>query len=72
MNPHAGEDGLLGREELDVVAPAIAEARSLGIDVCGPFPADTIFVRATKKDGGYDGVVTMYHDQGQIAMVHTS
>jgi len=64
VNPHAGEDGLLGREELDVVAPAIAEARSLGIDVCGPFPADTIFVRAA--NGEFDAVVASYHDQGLI------
>jgi 4-hydroxythreonine-4-phosphate dehydrogenase len=64
VNPHAGEDGLLGREELDVVSPAIAEARSVGIDVCGPFPADTIFVRAA--NGEFDAVVASYHDQGLI------
>jgi 4-hydroxythreonine-4-phosphate dehydrogenase len=64
VNPHAGEDGLLGREELDVVAPAIAEARSVGVDVVGPFPADTIFVRAA--NGEFDAVVASYHDQGLI------
>src|SRR5439155_21562271 len=64
LNPHAGEDGLLGREDRDVLAPAIAEARALGIEVSGPFPADTIFVRASR--GEFDVVVACYHDQGLI------
>jgi 4-hydroxythreonine-4-phosphate dehydrogenase len=64
LNPHAGEDGLLGREDRDVLAPAIAEARAVGIEVSGPFPADTIFVRASR--GEFDVVVACYHDQGLI------
>jgi len=66
LNPHAGDGGLFGREEIDVIAPAVKRARAEGIDADGPFPADTIFVKA--RDGHYDAVVTMYHDQGQIAM----
>ncbi len=64
LNPHAGEDGLLGREDRDVLAPAIAEARAVGVEVSGPFPADTIFVRASR--GEFDAVVACYHDQGLI------
>jgi 4-hydroxythreonine-4-phosphate dehydrogenase len=64
LNPHAGEDGLLGREDLDVVAPAISEARSAGACASGPFPADTIFVRAV--NGEFDVVIACYHDQGLI------
>ncbi len=66
LNPHGGEGGLFGREEIDLIAPAVEEAKTRGIDVAGPFPADTIFLRA--KAGGHDAVVSMYHDQGQIAM----
>lgn len=66
LNPHAGEGGKFGREEIDDIAPAIELARSRGIDVEGPYPCDTLFARAV--GGDYDGVVTMYHDQGQIAM----
>ncbi|TVR52434.1 MAG: 4-hydroxythreonine-4-phosphate dehydrogenase PdxA [Spirochaetaceae bacterium] len=66
LNPHAGENGLFGREEIDVILPAIEDARTLGITADGPYPADTIFLRV--RDGSYDGVVSMYHDQGQIAM----
>ena len=66
LNPHAGDGGNFGREEIDIIGPAIADARSEGIDAEGPFPADTVFVRARK--GAFDAVVTMYHDQGQIAM----
>ncbi len=66
LNPHAGENGQFGREEIDHIAPAVELARSEGIDASGPFPSDTIFIKA--RDGHYDGVVTMYHDQGQIAM----
>jgi 4-hydroxythreonine-4-phosphate dehydrogenase len=66
LNPHGGEGGAFGREEMDVIAPAVAEANQLGYSTAGPFPADTIFLRA--RDGHFDGVVTMYHDQGQIAL----
>jgi 4-hydroxythreonine-4-phosphate dehydrogenase len=68
LNPHNGDGGAYGREEIDIIEPGVALARSRGFPADGPYPADTIFVRATRKDGGYDGVVTMYHDQGQIAM----
>jgi 4-hydroxythreonine-4-phosphate dehydrogenase len=64
LNPHAGEGGLLGREDLDVIAPAVAAARRQGIEAHGPFPADTIFVRAAR--GEFDAVVACYHDQGLI------
>lgn len=64
LNPHAGEQGLLGREDLDVLAPAIAEARGRGVDVSGPFPGDTVFVRAVR--GEFDVVLAGYHDQGLI------
>jgi 4-hydroxythreonine-4-phosphate dehydrogenase len=64
VNPHAGEHGLFGREEEQIVAPAIAECRSRGIDVSGPFPGDTVFVRATR--GEFDLVIACYHDQGLI------
>jgi 4-hydroxythreonine-4-phosphate dehydrogenase len=66
LNPHAGDGGNFGREEIDEIAPAIEQAQAEGINVDGPFPADTVFVRA--RNGGADAVVTMYHDQGQIAM----
>ena len=66
LNPHSGESGTLGHEEKDVILPAIIKAQEKEMDVEGPFPADTIFVKA-KKDK-ICGVVTMYHDQGQIAM----
>ena len=68
LNPHNGDNGAYGREEIDIIAPGVELARSRGFPAEGPFPADTVFVRATRKQGGYDGVVTMYHDQGQIAM----
>jgi 4-hydroxythreonine-4-phosphate dehydrogenase len=66
LNPHNGDNGNYGTEEIDIIEPGVELARSRGIAVDGPFPADTIFVRA--KNGQYDGIVTMYHDQGQIAM----
>jgi 4-hydroxy-L-threonine phosphate dehydrogenase PdxA len=66
LNPHAGEGGAFGREEIDILTPAIAEARSAGFDVAGPFPSDTVFPRAVA--GAFNGVVTMFHDQGQIAL----
>jgi 4-hydroxythreonine-4-phosphate dehydrogenase len=64
LNPHAGEDGLLGGEEQAVLAPAVAAARERGIDLRGPFPGDTIFVRASR--GEFDAVIACYHDQGLI------
>lgn len=66
LNPHAGENGHCGREEIDVIGPAIARARAEGIDAAGPFPSDILFIKAFA--GEFDGVVTMYHDQGQIAL----
>jgi 4-hydroxy-L-threonine phosphate dehydrogenase PdxA len=66
LNPHAGEGGAFGREEIDVIAPAIAAARAAGMAVEGPFPADSVFPQVLK--GGFHGIVTMYHDQGQIAL----
>ncbi len=65
-NPHAGDGGMFGREEIDLIAPAVERARAEQIAASGPWPADTVFVRA--RDGDFDAVVTMYHDQGQIAM----
>lgn len=64
LNPHAGEGGIFGREDLDVIAPAVAQARSEGIDAVGPLPGDTVFMHARK--GRYDIVVAQYHDQGLI------
>jgi 4-hydroxythreonine-4-phosphate dehydrogenase len=64
LNPHAGESGLLGDEELRIITPAIADARAAGIDASGPFPADTLFVRAAR--GEFDVVVAAYHDQGLV------
>jgi 4-hydroxythreonine-4-phosphate dehydrogenase len=66
LNPHAGDGGSLGREEIDVIAPAVAQACAEGANAVGPLPADTVFVAAQRGD--YDAVVSMYHDQGQIAM----
>jgi 4-hydroxythreonine-4-phosphate dehydrogenase len=68
LNPHNGDNGAFGREEIEVIAPGVEIARGRGFPADGPFPADTVFVRATRRHGGYDGVVTMYHDQGQIAL----
>lgn len=66
LNPHAGDGRNFGDEDEDIIAPAVAEAAGEGLNVTGPVPADTVFVRATK--GEFDAVLTMYHDQGQIAM----
>lgn len=66
LNPHGGESGLFGDEEIATIAPAIEQVRSLGIDAQGPYPADTLFLRA--RNGEFDAVVAMYHDQGHIAM----
>ena len=64
LNPHAGENGLLGPEDLDIIAPAVEDARIIGIDTRGPYPPDTLFHFAKNKK--YDVVVAMYHDQGLI------
>jgi 4-hydroxythreonine-4-phosphate dehydrogenase len=64
LNPHAGEDGIIGTEELTTLAPAIARARDRGVQVSGPFPADTLFVRTAR--GEFDAVIACYHDQGLI------
>ena len=66
LNPHGGEGGLLGREEIDEIAPAVADARDAGMDVTGPIPADSIFYRAI--GGEFDVVLALYHDQGHIAI----
>jgi 4-hydroxythreonine-4-phosphate dehydrogenase len=66
LNPHAGENGLFGREEETVIAPAIARACQRGVLVSGPYPADTLFVRARR--GEFDVVIACYHDQGLIAV----
>jgi 4-hydroxythreonine-4-phosphate dehydrogenase len=64
LNPHAGEHGLFGHEEEQVMAPAIARCRARGVDVSGPYPADTVFARAAR--GEFDVVIACYHDQGLI------
>jgi 4-hydroxythreonine-4-phosphate dehydrogenase len=66
LNPHAGDGGNFGHEDDDEIVPAVAEAKARGILCEGPFPSDTVFLRARRGD--FDAVQTMYHDQGQIAM----
>jgi 4-hydroxythreonine-4-phosphate dehydrogenase len=66
LNPHAGDGGNFGREEIDIIEPAVRRAKAAGIVCEGPLPSDTVFVRARK--GEFDAVLTMYHDQGQIAI----
>jgi 4-hydroxythreonine-4-phosphate dehydrogenase len=66
LNPHAGDNGKFGREEIDIIAPAIKKCQEQQMDVTGPWPSDTVFLKA--KRGEVDAVVTMYHDQGQIAI----
>jgi 4-hydroxythreonine-4-phosphate dehydrogenase len=66
LNPHAGEGGLFGREERTVIEPAVRHARRAGVSVSGPFPPDTLFVRAAR--GEFDAVIAMYHDQGLIPL----
>jgi 4-hydroxythreonine-4-phosphate dehydrogenase len=69
LNPHAGEGGLFGREELEVIVPAVKAAQAEGIDARGPFAPDTVFMRArstAQRPGEFDAVVAMYHDQGLI------
>ncbi len=70
LNPHAGEDGLFGREDQEIIKPAIERARTDGIEATGPYPADTLFWRAQK--GEFDCCVAMYHDQGLIPVKLTS
>jgi 4-hydroxythreonine-4-phosphate dehydrogenase len=64
LNPHAGEGGMFGREEIEVIGPAVARLRAEGLDVSGPFPADSLFARAARGD--FDAVLAQYHDQGLI------
>ena len=66
LNPHAGEEGLFGTEEQEIIQPAIKRARKEGIDIEGPFPSDTLFHKAAS--GSFDAVVCMYHDQGLIPL----
>lgn len=66
FNPHNGDGGTCGREEIDIIAPAIHALNAAGLPVLGPFPADTIFLKA--REGELDAIVTLYHDQGQIAI----
>ena len=66
LNPHAGDGGNFGREEIDVISPAVQSLQSEGFPVDGPWPSDTVFLKAIAKE--IDAVVTMYHDQGQIAL----
>ncbi len=66
VNPHAGDEGLFGDEEEKIIRPAVQLARTEGIQVTGPLPADTLFVRAHR--GEFDGIIAMYHDEGHIAM----
>lgn len=70
LNPHAGEGGHMGREEIDVIEPALRAARDAGIQAHGPFPADTLFVPA--HVAAYDAVLAMYHDQGLPVLKHAS
>ncbi len=66
LNPHASDGGLFGDEERTLIAPAVEDAKRAGLDVSGPWPSDTLFVRARR--GEFDGIVAMYHDQGHIAL----
>ena len=66
VNPHAGENGLFGDEEIRIVAPAVAAMRAKGVEVTGPCPPDTVFMQC--HEGMYDMVVAMYHDQGHIPL----
>jgi 4-hydroxythreonine-4-phosphate dehydrogenase len=70
LNPHAGEEGLFGKEESEILLPAIEAAREAGIDARGPFPADTLFTRAAR--GAFDAVLALYHDQATIAVKASS
>lgn len=68
LNPHNGDNGSFGREEIDIIRPAVERMRDQGLAVEGPFPADTIFLKVQGGRRDYDAIVTMYHDQGQIAI----
>lgn len=68
LNPHLGDHGAFGREEIDIIGPAVERARKEGLPADGPHPADTIFLKVFGEHREYDAVVTMYHDQGQIAI----
>lgn len=68
LNPHNGDNGSFGREEIDVITPAVKSVNAKGIPVQGPFAADTLFIKVLGEQRQFDGIVTMYHDQGQIAM----
>jgi 4-hydroxythreonine-4-phosphate dehydrogenase len=68
LNPHNGDNGSFGREELDIIGPAVRKAQALGIAAEGPYPGDTIFLKVQGDASAFDAVVTMYHDQGQIAI----
>ena len=67
LNPHAGESGMFGKEDIEAITPAVQEAKQAGIDCSGPYPADTLFFRAWRK-GEFDIIVAMYHDQGCIPL----
>ena len=66
LNPHAGDGGAIGREEIDIIQPAVSEAQEHQVNVAGPFPSDTLYLKV--RDGHYDCALSMYHDQGQIAI----
>jgi 4-hydroxythreonine-4-phosphate dehydrogenase len=66
LNPHGGEGGMLGREEIEEIAPAVQQAQAAGLNVVGPYPADSVFYRAVA--GEFDAVLALYHDQGHIAI----
>ena len=68
LNPHNGDNGSFGREELDIIGPAVKTAQAKGIAADGPYPGDTIFLKVQGDASAFDAVVTMYHDQGQIAI----
>jgi 4-hydroxythreonine-4-phosphate dehydrogenase len=70
LNPHAGESGHLGREEIDIIIPALNKLRAEGMKLAGPIPADTLFSPAQLKQ--YDCIFTMYHDQGLPVLKHAS
>jgi 4-hydroxythreonine-4-phosphate dehydrogenase len=65
LNPHGGEEGMFGREEKEILCPSVREAQEKGLNVAGPVPADSVFHMA--KEGAFDGVISLYHDQGHIA-----
>jgi 4-hydroxythreonine-4-phosphate dehydrogenase len=68
LNPHNGDNGSFGREEIDIIGPAVKTAQGMGINADGPYPGDTIFLKVQGDAKAFDAVVTMYHDQGQIAI----